>query len=180
MKIELDVEKHKKKKLLKTLKKKKKEINLLTNQLNDEKAKNTNLSKENMDLNKKIEELKLVMQQMSSQGGQNSFNPNKIIELYTEIDELNKKLKRYPITLDQNEELISLIFQSSDQAMLYSMICKNTDTISNLEEKLYKEFTSYAKSENFFICKGSMIDRDKAFKSYKIKNGDILILNKID
>ena len=64
--------------------------------------------------------------------------------------------------------------------MLYSMICKNTDTISDLEKQLYKEYPDFTQSDNFFLCKGSVINRYETFESYKIKNGDILILNKKD
>jgi hypothetical protein len=60
------------------------------------------------------------------------------------------------------------------------MICKNTDSISYLESKLYKEFPSFVESDNMFLCKGTVINKYKTFESYKIKNGDILILNKRD
>ena len=180
MEIKLYIENDDKKKLSKKLKKKKKEIDELKIQLNDEKARVDNLFKENMNLTKKVEELKLVMQQMIAKGGQNSDNSNKINKFYTEIDNLNKKLKQYSINLEQNEKLISLIFQTLDQKMLYSMICKNTDTISNLEEQLYEVFPAFAKSENIFLCKGTVIDKHKTFESYKIKNGDILILTRMD
>ena len=62
--------------------------------------------------------------------------------------------------------------------MHYSMICKNTDTISDLEKNLYKEFPNFTDTENIFLCKGTVISRFKTFDSYKIKNGDILVLNK--
>jgi len=167
LEIKLYIENDDKKKLSKKLKKKKKEIDELKIQLNDEKARVDNLFKENMNLTKKVEELKLVMQQMIAKGGQNSDNSNKIIKFYSEIDNLNKKLKEYSKNLEPIEKLISLIFQSSDQKMLYSMICKNTDTISNLEEKLYKEFTSYAKSENFFYVKDQWLTEIKHLKAIK-------------
>ena len=64
--------------------------------------------------------------------------------------------------------------------MLYSLICKNTDTISILENKLYKEYPDFADSDNIFLSKGTVINKYKTFESYKIKNGDIIILNKRD
>ena len=91
-----------------------------------------------------------------------------------------KIIKRYPIILEENEKLISIIFASSDQTMHYSMICKNTDTLSDLEKKLYKEFPDFIESDNIFLCKGTVINKYKTFESYNIKNGDILVLNKRD
>ena len=158
----------------------KNKIDILTNQLNNEKNKNISLLKENFNLKKKIEELKLSMKQTNNQESQKFFNKDEIIELYKKIDYLNEKLKRYPTVLEQNEKLISIIFASSDQTMHYSMICKNTDTISDLEKRLYKEYPAFTKSENYFLCKGSLINKFKTFESYKIKNGDILIVNKRD
>ena len=157
-----------------------KNSNNLTNKINISKNEKNNLSKEKMNINKKNEKLKKDKKQNNNQGEQNFINQNEIIELHKKIDNLNEKLKRYPKILEQNEKLISIIFSSSDQTMHYSMICKNTDTISYLEKQLYKEFPSFSKSKNFFLCKGTVIDKHKTLDSYKIKNGDILILNKID
>ena len=93
---------------------------------------------------------------------------------------MNEKLKRYPVILEENEKLISIIFASSNQTMHYSMICKNTDTISDLEKKLYKEFPDFIDSDNLFLCKGKVLNKFKSFESYKIKNGDIILVNKRD
>ena len=178
LKIQLKNEKEKNDKLSNLIPGGNNNITILTNELNDEKNKNKNLSKENMNLNKKLEELKLALEQKNSQGAKNYSNQNQIIELYEKIDNLNEKLKRYPIELEKNEKLISIIFASSDQAIYYSMICKNTDTISDLEKQLYKEYPDFIETDNFFLCKGSVINKYKSLESYKIKNGDILILNK--
>ena len=133
-----------------------------------------NLLQENKILKDKIEGFKL--QQNKSSGN----NSNEIIQLYEKIGYLNEVLKRYPVILEENEKLISIIFSSSDQTMHYSMICKNTDTLSYLEPKLYKEFPNFIESDNMFLCKGTVINKYKTFESYNIKNGDILVLNKRD
>ena len=110
-----------------------------------------NLLQENKILKDKIEGFKLQQNKSSSN------NSNEIIQLYKKIDNLNEIIKRYPIILEENEKLISIIFASSDQTMHYSMICKNTDTLSNLESKLYKEFPNFIESDNMFLCKGTVI-----------------------
>ena len=150
------------------------ENDILKNQLNNGKMTIDNLLQDNKILKDKIEGFKLQQNKSSSN------NSNEIIQLYKKIDNLNEILKRYPIILEENEKLISIIFASSDQTMHYSMICKNTDTLSDLEKKLYKEFPDFIESDNIFLCKGTVINRYKTFESYKIKNGDILVLNKRD
>ena len=57
------------------------------------------------------------------------------------------------------------------------MICKNTNTIHDLEKELYKEYPNYSTSDNFFLCKGKIINRFQSFESNGIKNGDVILLN---
>ena len=150
----------------------------LKNQINDGKRTIDNLLEENKKLKEKIEGLKIQLQQKNNQSSEN--DSNEITQLYKQIYNLNETLKRYPVILEKNEKLISIIFASSDQTMHYSMICKNTDTLSYLEPKLYKEYPDFLDSDNMFLCKGTVINKYKTFESYKIKNGDILVLNKRD
>ena len=120
------------------------------------------------------------MQQRNNDTSYNSNNKEELFLLYKKINNLNETLKRYPVILEENEKLISIIFASLDQTMHYSMICKNTDTISGLEQKLYSEYPKFIDSNNVFLCNGIAINRNRSFESYKIKNGDIIIVNKID
>ena len=69
---------------------------------------------------------------------------------------------------------------SCDQKIHYSIVCKNTDTINKLESELYKEYPEFSKNENYFLCKGTILDKSKKLEEYNIKNGDIIILNKIE
>ena len=56
------------------------------------------------------------------------------------IQDLKEKIQRYPFILEKNEKIMSIIFSSVNQNFNYSMVCKNTDTIHKLEEKLYEEY----------------------------------------
>ncbi len=71
----------------------------------------------------------------------NSYD--KLINLINEkeniIKDLKEKIQRYPFVLEKNEKIMSIIFSSVNQKVNYSMVCKNTDTIHKLEEKLYEE-----------------------------------------
>ena len=106
-------------------------------------------------------------------------NSNKDIiikELNNEIDKLNEKLSRYPFELSKGEKLISVIFTSSDQNMFYSIICKNTQKFTELEEKLYNDYPEYSKSNNYFIINGNRVNKNKSLDENKIRNSDIIIL----
>ena len=98
-------------------------------------------------------------------------------KLYKEIYDLNEKLKRYPVVLEQNEKLISIIFTSSEQKKYYSIICKNTDNINKLEGKLYREYPQFSETDNYFMCKGKLLNKFHTFESNNIKNGDVIIVN---
>ena len=114
---------------------------------------------------------------------QNNSNA-KLINLLSQkeeqIKELKEKIKRYPFVLEKNERLMAIIFYSVDQKVHYPMICKNTDTIHKLEEKLYEEYPNLSERENYFLCKGGLINKFQSFEKMKIKNGDIIILNQND
>ena len=106
-------------------------------------------------------------------------NSNKDIiikELNKEIDKLKEKLSRYPFELSKGEKLISVIFTSSDQNMFYSIICKNTQKFTELEEKLYNDYPEYSKSNNYFMINGNRVNKTKSLDENKIRNNDIIIL----
>ena len=111
-------------------------------------------------------------------------NQDEIVRLYKKIegltekiDELNEKLKRYPFSLEEGEKIMSIIFTSVNQKLNYSMICKNTDTINNLEGRLYKEYQKLAKANYYFICNGTVLNKFEKLEELKIKSGDIIVLN---
>ena len=156
--------------------------NILNNKLNNLIKKNNDLLLENSILKKKIEELNKIINNLNktTNNSKNLQSPSEMNELYKKIEELEEKLKRYPIILEKNENLMSIIFQSIDQEIKYSMICKNTDTINRLEEKLYEVFPIFSEKDNFFLCKGKKLNKFKTFDFNNIKNGDIIILNQVE
>ena len=134
--------------------------------------KNEKLSSENKNLKDKIK----------GQGVKN--NTDEIVRLYKKIenlnekiDELNAKLKRYPFILEEGEKIMSIIFTSVDQNLNYSMICKNTDTINQLESKLYQEYSKLDRAHYYFIWNGNVLNKFEKLEKLKIKNGDIIVLN---
>ena len=67
-----------------------------------------------------------------------------------------------------------------DQKVHHPMICKNTDTINKLEDKLYKDYPDLSERENYFLCKGTVLNKFTSFEKNKIKNGDIIVLSQND
>ena len=72
---------------------------------------------------------------------------------------------------------MSIIFASVDQKIHYSIVCKNTDKIHKLEEELYREYPQFSETDNYFMCKGKVLNKFHAFDSNNIKNGDVIVVN---
>ena len=107
----------------------------------------------------------------------NTNNDAKMVKLYEKIEELTEKINRYPFILEKNEKMLSIVFISISEKVNCSMICKNTDSIHKLEEELYKEYPNLAESDNYFLCKGTIINKYKKFEELNIKNGDTILIN---
>ena len=156
-------------------------INSLNNQLLEEKKKNDILYQENLKLKNKIDELNIKINNANIQINPNNNNNSiKMIELYETIKDLQDKLNRFPFILEKNEKLISIIFSSVSQNIHYSIVCKNTDDINKLERELYIEYPQFSETDNYFICKGKVINKFHTFESNHIKNGDVILVNQKD
>jgi molybdopterin converting factor small subunit len=153
-------------------------------ELQEEKNKNNYLSNENIQLKQQIFQLQNNMNNINFSNNQNNYSIDSLIKIVKAkedlINNLNEKLKRFPFILEKNENLMSVIFSSVNQKVNYSIVCKNTDTIHNLEVKLYQEFPRLYESENYFLCKGQIINKFKTFEENKIKNGDTILLNQMN
>ena len=139
------------------------------------------LEKENFNLKNQIQQLNNKINFQNNNNYQIiSSNSNTYLEmnnLYKQINELNEKLKRYPFVLEKGERIMSVIFSSVDQNIHYSIVCKNTDKINKLEEELYKEYPQFSETDNYFMCKGKVINKFHTFESNNIKNGDVIVVN---
>ena len=62
--------------------------------------------------------------------------------------------------------MMSVIFKSLDEKLLYSIICKNTDKFNKLENKIYeiKDFEEYADCDNYFIVNGNKVIKHKTLE----------------
>ena len=105
----------------------------------------------------------------------NNSYKEKVINLLDEINEL--KIKR-PIEILPGEKLISVIFQTSD--FLRYIICKDSDTFAKVENLLYQKYPEYKETEQYFIVNGQKVNRFKTLKENKIKDSDVILMQKIE
>ena len=159
----------------------------MQNLLSLEQNKNSVLSKENANLKQQISQLEFQLNSQNNFQNMNNIQNNsfdKFINLINEkeniIKDLKEKIQRYPFVLEKNEKIMSIIFSSVNQKVNYPMVCKNTDTIHKLEEKLYEEYPNLSERENYFLCKGRLLNKFQSFEKNNIKNGDTILLNQND
>ena len=180
LKIQLNNERDKNKKL-------EEKIKILENDLNEEKSKNkelnlfaANLKKDLDNEIKKNKEIKQTNKEDKTNKGnelQNSYLET-IIEKDKEIKELKLKISRMPFTLEEGEKLMTIIFKSDEENLIYSIICKNTDEFYKIEGQLYNIFPKYSEKENIFFVNGKKINKYKTLEKNDIKNNDVIIFNK--
>ena len=99
---------------------------------------------------------------------------------------LSEKLSRYPIDLLKDEKMISVIFTNSYKQFYISIICKNTELFSSVENKFYgkieeifdnnNRFSKYKETENYFILNNKKIIKSKRLDENDIKDNNIIII----
>ena len=72
---------------------------------------------------------------------------------------------------------MTVIFFSVDQTIHYSLICKNTDKFSNIEQKLFEVFPECQEENYYFMYNGCRINRYKTLEELNIKNSSIITMN---
>ena len=140
-----------------------------------------NLNEKDEEMNEKINDLIEKDEEMNEKiNDLNKYINNKINDLKKENKDLKEKLKEYPFILEKGGKLMSIIISSRDEKMLYSLPCKNNNTINDIEKEIYKEFPDFSKTKNIFLYKGKMINKFETFQKNNIKNGDVLIIDQVD
>ena len=75
-----------------------------------------------------------------------------------------------------NEKLMSIVFNSFDENIHYSVICKNTDQFLKIESLLYDKYPQYKYLNKDYFVNGVKIDITKNLKDNNIKDSDIITL----
>ena len=150
------------------------EIIKLKNELNEYENENQNLKNQ----------IKNLTNKLNAVGNKNISNNNKdkIIELMEELKMKENEIKDIKSILSfdikKGDKLMTIIFYSVDQKYHYSLICKNTDKFSTIEQKLFEIFPECQEYNYFFMVNGIRItNRYKTLEELKIKNSDIITMN---
>ena len=106
----------------------------------------------------------------------NNNDKDKIIELLNE--KLNMKDKEIKELKKSNniENLMTVIFYSTDQKIHYSLICKKTDKFNKIENELFEAYPECQDSEYLYIANGQKIKRFKTLEENKITNSQVITL----
>ena len=151
---------------------KNKSFNDLINKIVELDEKNKKLLKNNIE-NEEVTQLIMkleVKEESITELYKKLFEKDKLIE------QLNLKLLSCPFELLPEEKIISIILISFDESINYSMICKNTDNFSIIENKLYEKFPEYKNFEIYFMLKGKVINKTKNLDENMIHNNDIITI----
>ena len=81
-----------------------------------------------------------------------------------------------PSLAKPNEKLMSLVFNSFDENIHYSVICKNTNQFLKIESLLYDKYPEYKYLNKDYFVNGVKIDITKNLKDNNIKDSDIITL----
>ena len=81
-----------------------------------------------------------------------------------------------PSLIKPNEKLMSIVFNSLDENIHYSVICKNTDQFLKIESLLYDKYPEYKYLNKDYFVNGVKIDITKNLKDNKNKDSDIITL----
>ena len=162
-------------------------IEQLKSQIDTEKEKNKKLERElaeEKNMNKKSEKIieDLNKELDNNEKGNELDKKTKdslikiILEKENNIKELNSKLLRYPISIEENEKLMTINFISKDKKLVTSIICKSNDIFEKIEGQLYNNYPQFFKKEITFLIDGKSINKNMTLEQNGIHNDSVIII----
>jgi len=97
-----------------------------------------------------------------------------------EINQMKLKIKNNKNNLVNLDDVMVINFISTDYSINKGIKCMETDTFAEVEEKLYQIYDEFRNTNNAFTINGRAILRFKSLKENKVKDGDSVILIKIE
>ena len=149
---------------LKVLEMKNKELNEEINKL----------KKELEDKDKIIKMHELKIKEYENTIKETKINKNKEIEKL--LDEIKKIKSTIPFDILPGEKIMSIIFKSDDENILYSILCKNSDKFIGLKNIIYDKYPQYKEYENSFLFNKRKINENETLEENKIKDGSIITI----
>jgi Mg2+ and Co2+ transporter CorA len=160
-------------KLIEEIKRLEKRIKELENLLKDKDNIINNLENEKKEFLNKNKKLKIEYNNIKEKLNQMNLKSKEQEKL---IKEYKLKISQFPFEFSPGEKIMSIIFISSDQNIISSLICKNTDIFNSIENKFYEKYLEYKGLDNIFILNGRKINKNKSLDENKIKNNDIITI----
>jgi len=143
--------------------------------LKEENIKNDNLNEKIKEKNKLLKEQNIKIDSLIKKIKEFEIISNKTKTNITELENEIKLFRTY-YNFSHNEKLISIKFISINQDIDFTIITKNSDKFSKIENILFDKYPKYKDSENYFLVNGNKINRYRTFEENKIRNNDILTL----
>ena len=105
--------------------------------------------------------------------------------LYLKENEINQlKLKIKNNNTKDNyvklDDIMVINFTSTDSSINHGIKCVVTDTFAEVEEKLYQIYDNFRDTNNMFTINGRTILRFKNLKENNIRDGDKVLLFRIE
>jgi len=97
-----------------------------------------------------------------------------------EINQMKLKLNNNKTNLFSLDDVIIINFVSTEHSINKGIKCLETDTFAEVEEKFYQIYNEFRDTNNTFTINGRTILRFKSLKENKFKDGDSVILIKIE
>ena len=105
---------------------------------------------------------------------------NKLYLLENELNEMKLKLKNNKNKFVNFDDVMVINFESTDSSIHEGIQCLGTDIFAEIEERLYQKYDEFRNTNNMFTFNGRTILRFKNLKENNIRNGDKVILIKIE
>ena len=149
------------------------------NQENEEKIKTLQeeLNKEKLKY-KDLEEKMKLLENLKEKKEKSENLYEIIFEKDNEIAKLKNKIEKFPFSLNEGEELISIIIISNEEDINYPIICKNTEKFYKIETDFYDAYSEYYETENIFSVKGKKINKSKSLQENNILNHEIITISR--
>ena len=103
------------------------------------------------------------------------FNP-----LNNGIEGINDRINNEEESFGRFKDTMVINFRSQEENINMAIKCRGTDIFSRVEERFYNYYPEFKEANNHFLCKGNVISRFNTIKENKIKDGDIILIFKIE
>ena len=150
-----------------------KKINELEKENNNLKEEINKLKKELHDKDKIIKKQKAKIKEQINTINELKTNKNKFNKLVGEIKDL---ISVIPFDVWPGEKIISIIFKSVEENILYPVLCQRSDKFTRLKNIIYDKYPEYKEYENYFLFNGEKINENETLKENKINDGSIIII----